>query len=48
MPSLLSRVKPRDFECEFDVPLNTPVTIGDAKVWLETGLDIAMAMRPFG
>ena len=21
----------RDFECEFDVPLNTPVTIGDSK-----------------
>lgn len=36
----------RDFECEFDVPLNTPVTIGDAKVWLETGLDIAMAIDP--
>ncbi len=36
----------RDFECELDVPLNTPVTIGDAKVWLETGLDIAMAVDP--
>ncbi|UPR35780.1 sporulation protein [Vibrio cyclitrophicus] len=36
----------RDFECEFDVPLNTPVTIGDSKVWLETGLDIAMAIDP--
>ncbi len=36
----------RDFEVELDVPWNTPVTIGDAKVWLETGLDIAMAADP--
>ncbi|MBY7826944.1 sporulation protein [Vibrio fluvialis] len=36
----------RDFEVELDVPWNTPVTIGDAKVWLETGLDIAMALDP--
>ncbi len=28
------------------MPLNTPVTIGDSKVWLETGLDIAMAIDP--
>lgn len=36
----------RDFEIELDVPWNTPVTIGDSKVWLETGLDIAMAKDP--
>ncbi|WGW00415.1 sporulation protein [Vibrio sp. YMD68] len=36
----------RDFNVELDVPLNTPVTIGDAKVWLETGLDISMAIDP--
>lgn len=36
----------RDFELELDVPWNTPVTIGDSKVWLETGLDIAMAKDP--
>lgn len=36
----------RDFEVELDVPWNTPVTIGDAKVWVETGLDIAMAIDP--
>ncbi len=36
----------RDFNVELEVPWNTPVTIGDAKVWLETGLDIAMAMDP--
>ncbi|MFB9137427.1 sporulation protein [Vibrio olivae] len=36
----------RDFEVELDVPWNTPVSIGDAKVWLETGLDIALAADP--
>lgn len=36
----------RDFNIELDIPWNTPVTIGDAKVWLETGLDIALALDP--
>lgn len=36
----------RDFNVELDVPWNTPVTVGDSKVWLETGLDIAMAKDP--
>ncbi len=36
----------REFNVELDVPLNTPVTIGDSKVWLETGLDIPMAKDP--
>ncbi|MGF1752282.1 sporulation protein [Vibrio makurazakiensis] len=36
----------RDFDVELDIPLNTPITVGDAKVWLETGLDIAMAIDP--
>lgn len=36
----------RDFAIELSVPWNTPVTIGDAKVWLETGLDIALAVDP--
>ncbi|UUM30650.1 sporulation protein [Vibrio japonicus] len=36
----------REFNVELDVPWNTPVTIGDSKVWLETGLDIAMAKDP--
>jgi len=36
----------RDFDVELDIPLNTPITIGDAKVWLETGLDISMAIDP--
>ncbi|GLT20257.1 SpoOM-like protein [Vibrio zhanjiangensis] len=36
----------RDFAVELDVPWNAPVTIGDSKVWLETGLNIALAKDP--
>ena len=36
----------RNFDVELAVPWNTPVTIGDSKVWLETGLDIAMGKDP--
>ncbi|AVF58633.1 sporulation control protein Spo0M [Vibrio diabolicus] len=36
----------RTFDVQLDVPWNTPVTIGDAKVWLETGLDVAAALDP--
>ncbi|MDB1122568.1 sporulation protein [Vibrio algarum] len=36
----------RDFDVELDIPANTPVTIGDTKVWLETGLDVSMAKDP--
>lgn len=36
----------RDFEVELELPLNTPVTVGDSKVWLETGLDIDFALDP--
>ncbi|WP_047049392.1 sporulation protein [Vibrio mexicanus] len=36
----------RDFDVELEVPINTPVTLGDAKVWLDTGLDISMAVDP--
>ncbi|AUI84956.1 sporulation control protein Spo0M [Vibrio azureus] len=36
----------RVFDITLEVPWNTPITIGDAKVWLETGLDISMALDP--
>ncbi|MBU2897624.1 sporulation protein [Vibrio hepatarius] len=36
----------RDFEVELNVPWNTPVTIGDSKVWLDTGLNIALSKDP--
>ncbi|MUH98351.1 sporulation control protein Spo0M [Aliivibrio fischeri] len=36
----------RKFELELDLPLNTPITIGDAKVWVQTGLDISLGLDP--
>ncbi|MGR5080315.1 sporulation protein [Photobacterium swingsii] len=36
----------RQFAFTLDLPFNTPVTIGDAQVWLDTSLDIAMAVDP--
>ncbi|MEZ9710917.1 sporulation protein [Vibrio breoganii] len=36
----------RTFEIELTVPFNTPLTIGDSKVWLETALDIDLAIDP--
>lgn len=36
----------RQFDVELILPLNTPVSIGDTKVWLETGLDISLAKDP--
>lgn len=36
----------REFEVTLEVPWNTPVTIGDAKVWLDTSLDISLAIDP--
>lgn len=34
------------FSAELQVPWNTPITLGDSKVWLETQLDIAQALDP--
>ncbi|WP_375321445.1 sporulation protein [Aliivibrio logei] len=36
----------RKFEIELDLPLNTPVTIGESKVWVQTGLDISLGLDP--
>ncbi|MEJ2766765.1 sporulation protein [Photobacterium sp. MCCC 1A19761] len=36
----------RQFEVALTLPYNTPITIGDAKVWLETHLDIPLALDP--
>ncbi len=37
----------RTFEVKLDVPWNTPVTIGDAKVWLETDSRRCDGARPY-
>ncbi|KDM91413.1 sporulation protein [Photobacterium galatheae] len=36
----------RQFECRFELPVNTPITIGDSGVWLETHLEIPLALDP--
>ena len=36
----------RIFNASFVLPDNTPVTLGQGKVWLETGLDIQFAIDP--
>jgi len=36
----------RRFNVEFKLPWNMPITVGDTKVWLETGLDISMVLDP--
>ncbi|MCG3737433.1 sporulation control protein Spo0M [Vibrio cincinnatiensis] len=42
----ISTGETRDFDIELQVPWNTPVTIGDSQVWLDTGLAIALARDP--
>lgn len=34
------------FPVDLEVPWNTPTTVGDSEVWLETGLDIANSLDP--
>ncbi|MCL9783001.1 sporulation protein [Vibrio sp. S4M6] len=36
----------KDFEVELDIPWNTPITVGDTKVWVETDLDIHKTPDP--
>ncbi|MGB7995218.1 MAG: sporulation protein [Photobacterium halotolerans] len=36
----------RQFDCRFELPLNTPITIGYSGVWLETHLDVPSALDP--
>ncbi|MBF0258920.1 MAG: sporulation protein [Desulfamplus sp.] len=35
-----------EFEIDFTLPVYTPVTAGKTKTWVETGLDIKMAVDP--
>ncbi len=43
---MIEQKQERKFEIELDLPLNTPVTIGEAKVWVQTGLDISLGLDP--
>ncbi|OEF48283.1 hypothetical protein A1OW_15740 [Enterovibrio norvegicus] len=42
----LSKGESRRFETELNVPAETPLSMGDCNVWLETSLDIPMAKDP--
>ncbi|WP_325891246.1 sporulation protein [Grimontia sp. NTOU-MAR1] len=38
--------KPQHFESTMTLPLNTPLSMGDGKIWLEVSLDIPMGKDP--
>jgi len=35
-----------EFPLSFELPVETPITIGKTKVWIQTGMDIKMAVDP--
>lgn len=45
-PFKLGAGETRELPFAFTLPAQTPVTVGHARVWLKTGLDIAMAVDP--
>jgi len=45
-PFVLAPGEEREFDVELPTPLNTPITVGNSAVWLETGLNITMAKDP--
>jgi sporulation-control protein len=38
--------KTEEIDFEFDIPIDTPITAGHSKVWVQTGLDIKNAIDP--
>jgi sporulation-control protein len=45
-PFTLGPDEERTVEATVDVPRETPVTLGETKVWLDTGLDVSAAVDP--
>ena len=45
-PFTLSPDEVVTFDIDFTLPLDTPSTVGKTKTWVETGLDIKMALDP--
>ena len=43
---LITPGEERVFQDSFILPWNTPITLGEGKVWLDTGLDIKFAIDP--
>ncbi|HSO56759.1 MAG TPA: sporulation protein [Paenisporosarcina sp.] len=45
-PFIVEQQEKKEFPFSFALPLNTPVTMGKTRVWLQTGLDIKNAIDP--
>ena len=45
-PFTLDADEERSVDVTFEVPRETPVTVGDVQVWLDTGLDVKGAVDP--
>ncbi|MBF0203777.1 MAG: sporulation protein [Desulfamplus sp.] len=45
-PFTINKNQTKKFDFDFLLPLDTPVTAGKTKTWVETGLDIKMAVDP--
>lgn len=45
-PFTIGEQEKKEFTFSFNLPLNTPVTMGKTRVWLQTGLDIKNAVDP--
>lgn len=45
-PFMIAANEVRHFEAVLLLPYNSPITIGDSKVWLETQLDVPLAIDP--
>lgn len=40
------KVKKKEIDFQFLLPVHTPPTIGKTKVWIQTGLDVPNAVDP--
>lgn len=45
-PFIIEKDEKKIFPFSFNLPLNTPVTMGKTRVWLQTGLDIKNSVDP--
>ncbi|RXT07975.1 sporulation protein [Ammoniphilus sp. CFH 90114] len=42
----IARGERKDLSFSFPIPMDTPITIGNSKIWLQTAMDISLAMDP--
>lgn len=43
---LIGKGEKKQLPFSFPLPLDTPITLGNSKIWLETALDISLALDP--